>query len=66
MSSNRKDDHVRHAVDQHRDRTPVNDFDAIGFQHHALAGIDAADVDLGVDIAGKRWHTPLFINAMTA
>ncbi|MBF6231149.1 type 2 isopentenyl-diphosphate Delta-isomerase [Nocardia farcinica] len=65
MSSNRKDDHVRHAVDQHRDRTPVNDFDAIGFQHHALAGIDAADVDLGVDIAGKRWHTPLFINAMT-
>ncbi|MFC4373838.1 type 2 isopentenyl-diphosphate Delta-isomerase [Nocardia halotolerans] len=65
MIADRKDDHVRHAVQHRRDHVGSNDFDAVGFVHHALAGIDAADVSLAVDMAGKRWATPLYVNAMT-
>ncbi|PXX71789.1 isopentenyl-diphosphate delta-isomerase [Nocardia tenerifensis] len=63
MIADRKDDHVRHAVNQHRHG--ANDFDSVTFIHHALAGLDRQDVSLGVDFAGKHWETPLFINGMT-
>ncbi|WP_225728273.1 MULTISPECIES: type 2 isopentenyl-diphosphate Delta-isomerase [unclassified Nocardia] len=62
---NRKDEHVRHAVRQQRTGNGRNDFDSITFIHHALAGIDARDVSLAVDVAGKRWDTPLYVNGMT-
>ncbi|SEG99752.1 isopentenyl-diphosphate delta-isomerase [Nonomuraea solani] len=70
MSPNRKDDHVRHAVDQQRDGTTpqeatAGDFDAVSFVHHALAGIDADTVDLAVKAPGGTWPAPLYINAMT-
>ena len=65
MISDRKDDHVRHAVNHQRQAGGANDFDAVTFVHHALAGIDAEDVSLGVDVAGKHWATPLYVNAMT-
>src|SRR6266568_5874508 len=61
----RKDDHVRHAVDQQHQGFPNNDFDSIAFVHHALAGIDRAEVSLGTEFAGTFWQTPLYINAMT-
>ncbi|GAB2662110.1 type 2 isopentenyl-diphosphate Delta-isomerase [Nocardia goodfellowii] len=62
---NRKDDHLRYAVDQHHHGFDGNDFDSVRFVHHALAGIDRADVDLTVKVAGMRWATPLYINGMT-
>lgn len=65
MIADRKDDHVRHAVEHRRAQSGGNDFDDIGFVHHALAGIDTADVTLGVEFAGKHWDTPLYVNAMT-
>lgn len=65
MTDNRKDDHVRHAVTQQRHGTGPNDFDSVTFVHHALAGIDSKDVSLAVDVAGKQWNTPLFVNGMT-
>ena len=43
---------------------PGSDFDSVTFVHHALSGIDAADVCLAVEVAGKQWETPLYINAM--
>ncbi|WP_280270757.1 type 2 isopentenyl-diphosphate Delta-isomerase [Nocardia wallacei] len=61
----RKDDHVRLAVDQHRQPAEANDFDAVRFVHHALAGIDRIDVDPTVEVADCRWPAPLYINAMT-
>ncbi|WP_435592852.1 type 2 isopentenyl-diphosphate Delta-isomerase [Nocardia sp. bgisy118] len=64
MTASRKDDHVRHAVSQQRD-AGRNDFDSVTFVHHALAGIDGGDVSLAVDVIGKRWDTPLFVNGMT-
>ncbi|MFI6956484.1 type 2 isopentenyl-diphosphate Delta-isomerase [Nocardia sp. NPDC050408] len=65
MIGDRKNDHVRFAVDQQRDGTGCNDFDAVSFVHHALAGIDCADISLGATIAGRHWAAPLYINAMT-
>lgn len=62
----RKDDHVRLAVDQH-DHPVVasSDFDSVDFVHHALAGIDRAEVDLTTEVAANRWATPVYINGMT-
>ncbi|GEM33313.1 isopentenyl-diphosphate delta-isomerase [Nocardia neocaledoniensis NBRC 108232] len=65
MIADRKDDHVRHAVDQRRADSGGNDFDCVTFVHHALAGIDSGEVSLAVDVAGKQWDTPLYVNAMT-
>jgi isopentenyl-diphosphate delta-isomerase len=65
LPGSRKDDHVRLAASQQDDRPPANGFDDVAFMHHALAGIDADRVDLGVDVAGSRWRLPFYINAMT-
>lgn len=65
MIGSRKDDHVRHAVDQHRHGHAANDFDSVAFVHHALAGINRASIDLATLVAGKPWSTPLYINGMT-
>ncbi|WP_024803530.1 type 2 isopentenyl-diphosphate Delta-isomerase [Nocardia sp. BMG51109] len=62
---NRKDDHVRHAVDQHHGAVGGNDFDSVTFVHHALAGIDRARVDLSTTVGESTWATPLYINGMT-
>lgn len=65
MIGDRKDDHVRLAADQQRDRGEHNEFDDVAFVHHALAGIDRADVSLNTRFAGIEWPVPLYINAMT-
>jgi isopentenyl-diphosphate Delta-isomerase len=65
VTASRKDDHVRHAVDQHHHGHAVNDFDSVTFVHHALAGINRATIDLTTMVAGRRWATPLYINGMT-
>ncbi|GAB2713238.1 type 2 isopentenyl-diphosphate Delta-isomerase [Nocardia thraciensis] len=56
---------MRYAVDQHHHNAASNDFDSVAFVHHALAGIDHSQIDLAVDVAGKLWATPLYINGMT-
>ncbi len=63
LRASRKDEHVRLAAAQ--ERPAHNDFDDIEFLHHALVGGDAATVDLGVTIAGRRWDLPLYVNGMT-
>ncbi|GAA3677390.1 type 2 isopentenyl-diphosphate Delta-isomerase [Lentzea roselyniae] len=64
MIADRKNDHVRLAVEQHRPGGG-NEFDDVTFIHHALAGIDREDVSLTTRFAGVEWNTPLYINAMT-
>ncbi|WP_280359152.1 type 2 isopentenyl-diphosphate Delta-isomerase [Nocardia otitidiscaviarum] len=63
--ADRKNAHVDLAVDQQRRAVGSNDFDDVRFIHHALAGIDCADVDLTTSIAGIALRAPFFINAMT-
>lgn len=65
MIGNRKDDHIRLAVEQQSHGTRTNDFDSVAFVHHALAGIDRDDVTLATEFAGNHWSTPLFVNGMT-
>ncbi|MGW2544533.1 type 2 isopentenyl-diphosphate Delta-isomerase [Kitasatospora sp. NPDC001574] len=65
MINQRKDDHVRLAVEQHRGHSGHNQFDEVSFLHHALAGIDRSDVSLATAFAGISWQVPLYINAMT-
>ncbi|MET9830125.1 type 2 isopentenyl-diphosphate Delta-isomerase [Streptomyces sp. NPDC006385] len=65
MIAERKDDHVRLAVEQQRGHSGPSQFDEVSFVHHALAGIDRADVSLRTRFAGIEWPVPLYINAMT-
>lgn len=65
MSAQRKDDHVRLALEQQDTPRGINQFDEVSFVHHALAGIDRPQVSLGTAFAGIRWPVPLYINAMT-
>ncbi|WP_344961166.1 type 2 isopentenyl-diphosphate Delta-isomerase [Streptomyces thioluteus] len=65
MIAQRKDDHVRLAVEQQHDHSGRNQFDEVTFVHHALAGIDRPDVSLATTFAGISWQVPLYINAMT-
>ncbi|MGB3439872.1 MAG: type 2 isopentenyl-diphosphate Delta-isomerase [Actinophytocola sp.] len=64
MIANRKDDHVRLAMEHHR-TGGHNEFDDVAFVHHALAGLDRADVSLDTRFAGLHWRVPLYVNAMT-
>jgi isopentenyl-diphosphate delta-isomerase len=65
MIAQRKDDHVRLAVEQQQQHTGRNQFDEVSFVHHALAGLDRPDVSLATTFAGISWQVPLYINAMT-
>ena len=65
MSADRKDDHVRLAAGQQQSRRGYNEFDDVTLLHHALAGIDRADVSLATGFGPIRWDVPLYINAMT-
>lgn len=65
MTGQRKDDHVRFAVEQQQGHSGRNQFDEVSFVHHALAGLDRADVSLATAFAGISWQAPLYINAMT-
>ncbi|MFE2728351.1 type 2 isopentenyl-diphosphate Delta-isomerase [Kitasatospora sp. NPDC059327] len=65
MIGQRKDDHVRLAVEQRREHSGHNQFDEVSFLHHALAGIDRPEVSAATAFAGISWPVPLYINAMT-
>jgi isopentenyl-diphosphate delta-isomerase len=65
LSANRKDDHIRLAMQQQHEPEKHSDFDDIEFIHHALSGINISDVHLDVRVGNTTWDTPLYINAMT-
>lgn len=62
--SNRKDDHIRLALDKHGDMQR-NAFDDLAFVHHSLGSIAVDDVDMGTQVCGAKWNVPFYINAMT-
>ncbi|SEC55664.1 isopentenyl-diphosphate delta-isomerase [Paramicrobacterium humi] len=65
MSGDRKDDHVRLATEQNRDRHRRNDFDDVRFVHHALGAADIEAVSLRTRVGAMDWPVPLYINGMT-
>ncbi|MFA9414113.1 MULTISPECIES: type 2 isopentenyl-diphosphate Delta-isomerase [unclassified Streptococcus] len=60
--SNRKDDHIRHALAY---QSPYNGFDELELIHCSLPDVDLADIDLTTQFAGRKWEVPFYINAMT-
>ena len=60
----RKDEHVRLAMDLHGPgrTTPWAD---VGFLHHALPETATEAVDLSTQVLGGRWPLPFYVNAMT-
>ena len=66
MTGNRKDDHLNFAAAQQREEPHRTPWDDVRLVHHALAGIDAADVDISTSLPGGiRWTLPFYINGMT-
>lgn len=61
-TAQRKDDHLRLALEQHSGESP-RDFDQVRFVHHALAGGDARRVTLASPAFG--WSVPLYVSGMT-
>lgn len=62
MSQNRKDDHIKYALEQ----TPgYNSFDEMELIHRSLPEYDLDEIDLSTHFAGRDWEFPFYINAMT-
>lgn len=60
--SNRKDDHIKYALDY---QSPYNSFDDMELIHCSLPTFDLKDVDVSTFFAEQTWDYPFYINAMT-
>ncbi|EHJ51764.1 type 2 isopentenyl-diphosphate Delta-isomerase [Streptococcus macacae] len=60
--TNRKDEHLKHALSYH---SPYNSFDDMELIHHSLPDYDLSDIDLSTHFAGYDFDFPFYINAMT-
>ncbi|PWD52587.1 type 2 isopentenyl-diphosphate Delta-isomerase [Serinibacter arcticus] len=61
-TAQRKDDHIRLAMEQHSGET-VRDYDHVRFVHHALAGGSRDTVDVSSPAFG--WSAPFYVSGMT-
>ena len=62
MTTNRKDEHIRYALEQ---KSSYNSFDEVELIHSSLPLYDLDEVDLSTEFAGRKWDFPFYINAMT-
>ena len=62
MTTNRKDEHIRYALEQ---KSSYNSFDDVELIHSSLPLYDLDEVDLSTEFAGRKWDFPFYINAMT-
>ncbi|GAB3068016.1 type 2 isopentenyl-diphosphate Delta-isomerase [Salinicoccus sesuvii] len=64
LRSQRKDEHVRHALNQNIDGID-SDFNHVHFVHHSIPSFNMEEVDLSTRIGPLEISQPLYINAMT-
>lgn len=64
LRSQRKDEHVRHALDQNSAGMD-SDFNHVHFVHHSIPSFNMDEVDLSTHIGPLELSQPLYINAMT-
>ena len=62
MTTNRKDEHIRYALEQ---KSSYNSFDEVELIHSSLPHYDLDEIDLSTEFAGRKWDFPFYINAMT-
>ncbi len=62
--SQRKNEHVKHAMNQKNDEV-ISDFDMVTLLHHSLPELNLDEIDLSTTMAGFEIPVPLYINAMT-
>lgn len=62
MTINRKDEHIRYALEQ---KSSYNSFDEVELIHSSLPLYDLDEIDLSTEFAGRKWNFPFYINAMT-
>ena len=62
MTTNRKDEHIRYALEQ---KSSYNSFDEVELIHSSLPLYDLDEIDLSTEFAGQKWDFPFYINAMT-
>ncbi|MCL4545030.1 MAG: type 2 isopentenyl-diphosphate Delta-isomerase [Chloroflexi bacterium] len=63
--SQRKEDHLRIALQPEVQEAAMLSFAALRLEHNALPEVDLADVDLTTGFLGHRLRAPLLIGAMT-
>lgn len=64
LRSQRKNEHVQHALDQNPQNV-ISDFEKMHFVHHSIPSINLDEVDLSGMIGNMKFTVPLYINAMT-
>ncbi|MCG1010510.1 type 2 isopentenyl-diphosphate Delta-isomerase [Salinicoccus sp. ID82-1] len=64
LRSQRKDEHVRHALDQ-KASVVDSDFNHVHFVHQSIPSFNLDEVDLSTCIGPLKLSQPLYINAMT-
>lgn len=62
--TNRKDDHVKLAMELHEE-AKISDFDNIRFVHHSFPEMSVDEVDISTSFSRFTVEQPFFINAMT-
>lgn len=62
MTTNRKDEHIRYALEQ---KSFYNSFDEVELIHSSLPLYDLDEIDLSTEFANRKWDFPFYINAMT-
>lgn len=62
--SQRKNEHVKHAMHQ-KSGIGISDFDMVTLLHHSLPDLNMDEIDLSTTIANLNVSIPLYINAMT-
>ncbi|UCC91245.1 MAG: type 2 isopentenyl-diphosphate Delta-isomerase [Candidatus Aenigmatarchaeota archaeon] len=65
VTESRKDDHIRICLEKEVEFVKSNGFEHVELEHKALPEIEKDEIDLGTEFLGKKFESPLFIEAMT-
>lgn len=65
ITKSRKDEHIRICLEKPVEFIKSNGFEHVELEHKALPEIDKDEIDLRTQFLGKKFSSPLFIEAMT-
>ncbi len=65
LTKSRKDDHIRICMEKDVEFSKSNGFEHVELEHNALPEISRDEIDLRTRFLGRRFSSPLFIEAIT-